>query len=483
MRERWLLLAALLAGAVGLTCDVQTQAPDAGRKLGSTIYVPPSNTPLGGIMSGTAGGATLAWPAVSWATAAWYVDPSNVTTCAADTNSCTSATCSVGGVGPCLTYGQIVSRWGTISPRLRQSTTIEFLSSHTDNTDPVYFRPFIEAGAVVQIFGPLGAAQQIASGVLSNVTAKNRSTPQLLLANSGATAVGQLVVNTTHASRAWTYAVSSGSIYKMTEPSVAVAVPGSCGAGVDTWANGDSVTVYQPVKVNLVDVSATFDQLNGGFNNVTVFIYNVSGFDPASFNCLHLTNATLYESYSARFVKFDGSPGVGFSFCNDVTNNGISGGSFTTNTTISAGAHGLSGQINDLFNIFLNTDVILASPTGVGATFANASAGSPVYIETGKALNVTGSFNGSGGIWWGPGTINLFGQARFVYTANAATNLLSGIKINNGTTACSHTGASPDVIACGITLSAANLDAAAGVAGFGGLAFNVGGGAFTTGGL
>jgi hypothetical protein len=57
-----------------------------------------------------------------------------------------------------------------------------------------------------------------------------------------------------------------------------------------------------------------------------------------------------------------------------------------------------------------------------------------------------------------------------------ASGLVTGIQLNGAfNTACSHTNAAPDVINCGITTTPAHLDAAAGAAGFGQNAFNLGG--------
>jgi hypothetical protein len=427
----------------------------------------------------------------SWTVPAWYIDPANITTTASDNNDCvTSATA-------CRTWQEInTHRWGcagnpAICPRLRQNTAIEFLSSMTDNTDPVYFLPSIENGAVIQLFGPLGSNQQIATGTLSNVTAKNRATPQLLLAQSGATAVGQFVVNTTHPSRAWTYALSSGSIYKMTQPLTATVVPNSfsCGTEVNTWTNGDSVTAYQPVKINLASVAATFTDLNGGFTNYGVYIYNLTILDPNTFDAFRVAGAQMVESDSQKFVTLSTPEGyLGLFYCNDQVG-AVRGGLNNQDVQFSGGSMGLLGQSNDLVNVNLIGDIILASSTYVGAGGSSAgstfgSGGSPVYIETAKTLQVASNFDGTGSIWWGPGTISVVGTGRFVYTTNAVTNLLVGALTLNGLTTghSLFTASNVDTPCGGITLNKTNLDAASSATcvstGFGGLAFNPGGASF-----
>jgi len=80
-------------------------------------------------------------------------------------------------------------------------------------------------------------------------------------------------------------------------------------------------------------------------------------------------------------------------------------------------------------------------------------------------------------VLWGIGGFHVQSNTVLEYR-NGATNsiLLTGtFDMNGKTSACSHTSAAPDVWNCGILLSATNLAAAAGVAGFGDDAFQPGG--------
>lgn len=435
-----------------------------------------------------ASGATPIIP-TSWTVPAWFVDPANSSGNASDGNACTTSG------APCLTWHEINDhRWGCVGnpyncPRFQQGTTITFTSSHTDDTDPVYFRPAWELGANAPVIaGALGASQQIASGVLSNVTAKNRATPQLLLAQSGANAIGQYVVNSTHSSVAWTYALSSGSIYKMTQPEVPIVLPSNaCTAEVDTWANGDSVTVYQPVSVNIVAISGVFDKFNGGFSNSAIILHNINIFDSGSFDAAELKNATLLESASARIVSEDATWQNGFGICNSYIVN-MKGGSISQTLIISAGV--LGPQTSDIVDVAIVGDIIIGGTVNITTSKRNGTSSSPVYVDTGKSLFVVGggSFVGTGGIWWGPGTIGVAGMSRFLYTVPAATNLIVGaLQLNGLTTGNSVFTAANVVTPCGgITVNKSNLDTAASATcattGFGGLAFEYGGAAFAGGG-
>jgi hypothetical protein len=439
---------------------------------------------------GASGGTASPIIPASWTVAAWFIDPANSSGTASDSNNCTSS------ATPCLTWHQVNDvRWGcqgspAACPRFQQSTAIEFMSSQADNTDPVYFYPAAERGSTIQIFGPLGAAQQIATGVLSNVTAKNRATPQLLLAQSGATAIHQLVVNTTHASRAWTYLLSSGSIYKMTQPEAPITVPGGCGAEVDTWTNGDSVTVYAPVQVNISSTNYIQNDFNGGFNNNQIYLYNISvnDFGASGINS-QLTGSIASESLVVRGFGVGGPfDAVTTSNCNSFFVNAVN--AFSTrggNISFSAGA--LLG-VSTLSNVALSGDVISAGTSSLSGTIrGGASSSTGVYIESAKILSLTGSVSGVSTIWWGPGTLNVSGSGRLQYTANAATNLLvTTLQLNGVSTGHSiNTAANVDTPCGGISLTAANLDTAVSATcattGFGGLAFNPGGASITTGAL
>lgn len=447
---------------------------------------------------GASGGTASPIIPASWTVAAWFIDPANSSGTASDSNNCTTSATA------CLTWHQINDvRWGCQGspigcPRLQQTTAIEFLSSQSTNADLVYFFPTIENGAVVQIFGPLGASQQIASGVLSNVTAKNRATPQLLLAQSGVTAVGQLVVNSTHPSRAWAYKLSSGAIYSMTEPETPVVIPSSqfaCASEVDTWTNGDSVVVYQPVKINIAAVSPIFEGF--GTNNAPVYIYNIAIADlAAAANITAISGSVLWESSISK--QMAATPALSpqpLTQCNAFMSSNVSSfisstGGSTPPLFFKAGA--MTG-VNSLTNTGFFDDIILAGQTGIGSSFSGGSGAGAfvavgIYIETAKTLTISSQFNGTNTIFWGPGTLNVTGSGRLVYTSTATANLLTTLQLNGSTTAHSiFTTANVDTPCGGITINKANLDAAASATcattGFGGLAFNPGGASMTTGGL
>jgi hypothetical protein len=104
-------------------------------------------------------------PLVSWTTPAWFIDPSNRSGTANDTNDCTTATT------PCRTYAEVARRWATTSPVLGQDTTITFLSSHVDDSDPVYLTPVLEDGAALVVQGAFGSDQRVTTGAPTGLVA------------------------------------------------------------------------------------------------------------------------------------------------------------------------------------------------------------------------------------------------------------------------------------------------------------------------
>ena len=492
--------------------------------------------------------------------AAWYIDPAN----GYDGYNGTSATFTSGVTGPLKTWAHLVSLWGTYSPRLRQNTTITFVTGHTDNTDPVYFNPYLEAGAYAVIQGTLGAAQQIATGTLGTVTAKNRTTPQLLNAilTSGLS-VGQLIVNATHSSRAWLYKNVTGNTWAISQPLAPISIPSlSAATEVDTWTTGDTYTVYQPVQVNIAQVNPNYTDYSSGFNT-GVFLYQLQVFDPrgATDDLLTLgqSGVAIMESGVQRVISQEYNNQF---LANNVwTNCDLAGGAYISGfarTIISAGMLRSAGGFLVANAVSLDKDVIIATlaTTDTGGNYGT------VYIESGKTLTVgaasTTTFTGTPVIW-GLGTFLIVGTGRVQYPGGSATTTfvlvasLSGtfnvsngspnvtastsqtgvitagsvltfgggtatgtytvlsasgtsiiltanytgtsaaaatatgtsiqgqIKINGLTTAFSSAGTNPVTMYGAIPLIAANLDATAGTNGFGGNAFNLGGGSLTSG--
>lgn len=412
----------------------------------------------------------------SWMQAAWFVDPA----AGNDGNTCITSG------SPCKTWQELVARWGTVSPRLRQNTTITFLSSHSDNSDPVYFRPFIENQAIVVLKGIL---TQVASGTLGSVTAKSWSTPQLLQADiGGAGASNQLLINSTHAAHAWVYKNVSGTVFSLSQPMAPISIPSlPMGVEVDTFANGDSFTLNAVPAINIVDVEPVVADLSttgSGTSGVRGYLY-LSQLDvlyPAGGNIADTVHVGAYvRSVDVMFhrlvdLSHDKTPVDGF-FGGGLLNCNVQSSIYRDPSAIVNTVDGgivSRGQVApvSLGNVVLEGDVIFNGllqayfpGEGAGVGCAYIESGSTVVVQ--HALLEVNNFGGCGGTTalWGPGAINVRGQGHVAYLNGNATNtflLTGGIKINNFTTACSHTSAAPDVVSCGIALTPGNLDATAG---------------------
>lgn len=436
----------------------------------------------------------------SWTVSAWWVDPANTSTHASDSNDCVTSTT------PCLTWHEINDhRWGCIGspaacPRLQQITTINILSSQADNTDPVYTLPALEKGSSLIFKGALPTAT--CTGTLAGVVAKNRATPQLLNATlCGSGAIGQFVINSTHASRAWVYKNVTGSTWAISQPVTAIIPPSiSLPTEVNTWANGDSYNSYSLFNWNFVDISPVMtDDIN--FNS-GVYIYNLTGFDPNSGSTFGLDSlrmdqaAQLTESFIQKYITY-GANGQGEAF--DISNNSyaqIGGGSvssqstvpnFTPTPAIWAGVFNAPSAAVPLVNMnsgFFDYDTILG---GAAYNLVSGEIGE-AYVDTGTTMNCTGglaisSTTSGGPFLWGPGTFNQGTGGRTIYGGGSATATLkiASLKINGGTTACSIGPGAAAVWNCGITINVTNLDAAFGVSGFAGNAVLPGGGAIAAG--
>jgi hypothetical protein len=417
--------------------------------------------------------------------ATWVIDPQNVSGVASDGNS------GIDASSPLVTYAELAERrWQTYSPRLRQSTTLTFLSSHPDNSDPVYLTPHLEAGAscIVQ-----ATPAVVTSGVvLSGVTAKNRAagSNSLLIANLGATAAaGQLVRNTTGGklSRAWTYKALGGNSFSLTQPLVPFAPPAiAAPAEVDTWANGDTVDLLTPLAINLVELGCTNADANA--TTSAVYAYQCTAFDPsATGEPLFVGDrAMLAEVASQRALILQGlSPTIHHTNC-------------LMQKTVSVGTPAcsfLGGASLGILSAYCPSPTTLDGDFILGAA-ANLFAGGQfgfVFLDanvtvTAGLLAVGPVFYASGVLYGsGANTINLQGSAHCVQntgpfvTAFTAPGLVTGIKLNGAATGNSIAYvANVGTIHNGIATTPANLDAAAGAAGFGSTAFNPGGASVST---
>jgi hypothetical protein len=282
-----------------------------------------------------------------WNQATWFVDPLNSTGTASDANDGMTVATAV------LSYnGGIATKWGTYSPRLRQNTSIQWLSSQLGTGDPVILTPIMDAlppstaGAVLMVSGVLGPSQEVGSGVLAGVIAKNRTTGQLLTADLGVVfPQGTLIQNTTpgKASFAWTYLNTGGTTFNLTQPLAPIVPPADFGnvTEVDTWANGDTFVAYAPVAINvikvqpLIAVAAPIPTPTQSLQLINMYCFSVNGAGGSSifiYNNVTLTQCVL-DSYLIDNTE------------NDVRRTGY--------INVCAIGGGASGNASNIFSMFL----------------------------------------------------------------------------------------------------------------------------------
>jgi hypothetical protein len=469
----------------------------AARQAGQTAFIQEDGQPLD-VEALSAGLPVPILPPLAPQPAALQgtilIDPQNTTGVATATGANTATVGSFTG-RVFSSFANLVTQWGTLWPVLTLTTSLVWVSSHTDNTDPVVWYPIIRGGVTVSIQG--GPPTVVATGVvLSSTVAKSRAfgTNSTLETNlTAAGAVGQLVENTTHPSRAWVYASLGSNNFQMTQPMVKATVGGTpAPAEVDTWANGDTVNLLVPLSVNVVDVEPVFcdyhNTIAGAF-----FYYNLTLFAAEANQYGFLGKLTaIYECCNRKELQVFGAFGLFFTNCLHAGAGSVGVQAATAifyggaiNASSLAGISSSPGT-----TVVLDGDFILGHAMTVPFAYSGSVRLGFVFLDavlTTGASAIVEQVSYGGAVIYGSdaNSIALQGSAHlaqlqgtFVATFTAP-GLAPQITMNNATTASNHTGASPDVLNDGITTSAANLDLAVGSGGFGGNAFKLGGSSVT----
>jgi hypothetical protein len=414
---------------------------------------------------------------VSWTTPAWFIDPANSSGTASDSNNCTTSGTA------CLTWHEINDhRWGCIGspsgcPRLQQNTTIEWLSSVVNGNDPVYFLPAVEgANVILEGVLPTGVA-----GTLANVTSgggATRTALELASVTGGTPAAGSFLVNTTHASAAWAYKVSSGAIWKWSQPMARATPPWSFGSAnpeVSTWANGDSVTLYSGLtSVVLAKIDPILTSLGGGFT-AGVYVYNLNSFQSGALNPTSVSGpVSFWESSAKTNINYESNTStVSNTLINSYFNNALNIISQSAFPWIQGGVICASGSGGGLMSgVILDGDVIFVGTATNNNGLAQANTANNLigtaYCDTNQLGIASGetdiSVQGySAAVLWGSGGINVHSNARLTYPTGAGAAVaalkITTIDIEGQTKSCTGIpGNSLTTLICNITASATNLD-------------------------
>jgi hypothetical protein len=407
---------------------------------------------------------------------------------ASDTNDCTRP------ATPCATFQEVANRWGTLAPRLRQSTTITFLSSQVSGNDPVRLDPVIEDGALVTLQGALGPAQAVASGTLSNVVPKDTHGGQMLRATLPAgVGPGELVVDTTQASRAWVYASAGGGDWYLSQPILQESTPPTWNPVEVSWYEGDAITVYQPVTVNLVEASPILADCDNGYACTNdLLVTQLTVLDPNGPNVDPLTigdsvHVSLLDASVQRVLTVAGGAADWYP---NYVNVDFAG---ALNVDLPAGyVYLYGGQIRPSAAGSRLVGALLADDIAVGASLALGDGMfGAVYLDQGAKLtastgvdwwwSVSGWFDGVAS-FYGPGAVDVAAGARLEYAQGYASGTFlqtGGLTLGGQSTACAVDTGGSGQPTCGIALTPANLDTDIGAGGFGGSAVGPGGGSLS----
>lgn len=456
--------------------------------------------------------ASAVVPNPSWLQSMWKIDPQDVTGLADDSNT------GLDALHPVRTWnGGVIAKYGTREPYLLQGTEWEFLSSHVDGSDPVDFSPRMiidatsDSSQVGVIRGVLGPAQIVATGTITVISPKgDQALMVVTLPAGGSYQPNQIIANSTRGSKAWLKAQISGTTWVVSQPVIAMMVAYAGGGQIsrrdDTWASGDTVTVYRHVRVNLVrvapiasDIQPTLDDF---FFVTALRIPDYSNTDYGSFqvylagaNCDHnevcIEKVVLYPTGIAPVSSY---------YANCSLIEGICGGEHqspqgTTGPIIHGGLMGTAPgllSISRLAGATLDIGVVVTQtfqgflPPSIESGFIG-----DVFIDDGTTLAILGDtrVDGSaagvhGGLAKvrGTGTIDVIEQGRLSYNGNPTAIFVNagGLKINGQSTAYSLGSGASAQLRGGIALTPAKLNTSVGSGGFGGRALNPGGGSIVT---
>ena len=405
-------------------------------------------------------------PNAAWSVPNWYVDPINGN----DSNAGTAPTAPVKTI-----MGGIVSQWDTISPVLKQPTSIHVVNPETLGQEDIVLAPVLSGGVNLQIL--CTTANVGAPFPAGSVTPKVQSAAgnDLTIAGFPIGAIaGQIVFNVTKNSYALIDSITAG-VAVLTQP---LAAAGLTTISVNpalvqdnTWAPGDSLQLRQPALLNLKLLSPQGGDANLAGTAPCVFLYgahipDVSGtpgtssFIPALEGCTVIFSTCTIDPY---FIAGSADSAESVILACSWLNGGGNLGSFTN---LLGGALNSAENNSSAFSGGLaDFSAILHAPTevGRGGYFAQVHATGLVNVDEGSLLKLE-PYRAGGSQLWGSGTLNLLGVNSAVENATGgawATVLTMGaLQINGSATGTRY---AVGVFTDGIAVTSANLDATGGL--------------------
>jgi hypothetical protein len=390
---------------------------------------------------------------------------------------------------------EIERRWGTSAPRIAQDTVITIIGD--DLQTAILFEPTIDLGAHLTIQGqPTLTATTTLAG--AGFQAKDTATGAQLHANLGASgATGQLLINVTHPSHAWAKESLGADVFVISQP-----ITANASAMVDTWAPTDTVQLFTLPRVNFALLRPSFTETTLALDNLVALKTMVvadpvgPGFDAFQTGpYFNMTDVRMerfwapepgtWNSGLAMFhinCAFDGSITVLLSSRESSLINLLGGYILGVNFQEIA----LGGMVLDGGIILDGSTLSAVSFSAGGCRFENVNILGPMTVTDRILVPIAGGYGPS--ILWGSGagwSADVNRLVSIIYKTASAVATFVGLSVS-GLTIAQQADANSETIAgsvatihTGIPITPANLDAAAGVAGFGGTAFLLGGGTIT----
>lgn len=406
-------------------------------------------------------------PQINAQVPAWFVSSGG-----SDDNTGTSSG------APLATSAEIIRRWGQKDPEINTSSLAVIVHFLTANTEPNVFNPVLSNGASFTLTAALPAADF--TGTLNVVTPKSRTGNQALQSTftttTGAVAAQMLLVNSTRgSSRAFAQRNVSGGIWQISQPFTPYVLGGGFPfpSEVDTWVSGDAITGYVLQSVVLCELQPNTESATPSLTSLfVVHQINVPDMTGANFDSISVGGSAFVAFTECSVSRITGwNAGATGALTNCAITAAVQG---AINIGVQGGYYTATSVINSDAGLEFGLDVIVGNPNLRTCTFGFTC------IDNAVVSSLTGNSNFvAAGIVYGPGTLNVIGSLG--YQGSATGQLNCTLQLNGqGTGYSNDTSAGLTAVHGGIVLTAANLDAAAGAAGFGGYAY--GGGAYITNG-
>ena len=377
----------------------------------------------------------------SWGVPNWYFDPANITGCASDNNGCTSSTCASGGVGPCLTHGQILIRLETSNPLFSVSVTETQLSDQASPwADPIILRP--------DIIQPSGKFTFVGSLLQQTTTTINTFTPRVrasgttnhitAVGQSGSywsTYVGDIVNDTTSSAWFWVEKDLGSGVAQITEP-LQSTTSNPFPPMYVTIANGDSLVISRPVYSNIVALQA------GALEPLTVeHVTFVGGYAPSfGYRPTLIECAFGYSaSHSGLFESAVTSQNVFYSQYSSYVGNSITFGGAVASPSAVMGSVGVIGQNSFDADVLIDTgtEVHVPGPISFGRVYVGSvldtdNNGTSLFVGT---YDTNGLYYADGEVW-GPVGLDLHDRTTFVCYGGCTSQLLltGALTLHGGST-------------------------------------------------